>query len=200
MSTPSPRARVAYISSPSLRSAADRLPSNRGRSSAVHALIESLKLLHDAQANHSHHDGEASCPPELNRARLVEAIPATKKELTRYHDRDYVSGHQSIEGIDAECLSKVEALLSEEALDDRPAKRPRINIDALDELDSQEEDEDHGLEYDCPAFRGLKEYCLEIAGGSLTAARELKEGEADIAIHWDGGVRLGLSSRAIASV
>lgn len=37
-------------------------------------------------------------------------------------------------------------------------------------------------------FQGLEEYCGHIAGGSIAGARELRQGGADIAIFWDGGV------------
>lgn len=83
------RRRVAYISSAPLRAAADRLPSNPGRSSAVHSLIESLGLLHDAQA--AAHGDINSETFDLNKARAIEAVPAVVKDLTRYHDAAYVS-------------------------------------------------------------------------------------------------------------
>ncbi|RDB18669.1 Histone deacetylase 8 [Hypsizygus marmoreus] len=44
-----------------------------------------------------------------------------------------------------------------------------------------------GLEDDCPIFSGLHDYVPLVAGASLTAARALITGEADIAISWDGG-------------
>lgn len=45
----------------------------------------------------------------------------------------------------------------------------------------------HGLEDDCPEFFGMGEYVWEVAGASLTAARELREGRAEVAIAWTGG-------------
>ncbi|KAH9896667.1 histone deacetylase complex protein [Cubamyces lactineus] len=52
---------------------------------------------------------------------------------------------------------------------------------------NHEADSEYGLEEDCPAFAGLPEYVRLVAGASLTAARSLREGEADVAISWDGG-------------
>jgi acetoin utilization deacetylase AcuC-like enzyme len=68
--------RVAYVSSANLREAADQLPSNIGRSSLVHSLIDSLDLISE--------------DPEKGKAWLVDALPATKKDLTRFHASDYV--------------------------------------------------------------------------------------------------------------
>jgi histone deacetylase 1/2 len=41
---------------------------------------------------------------------------------------------------------------------------------------------------DCPVFDGLFEFCQISAGGSISAARELNLGRADIAINWAGGL------------
>lgn len=87
---------VIYISSAQGRSHADLLPSNRGRSSIVHSLIESLDLLDYDISN-----GDNDCNPDsqetpgredrsINRARAIEPIPARRNDLTRFHDRDYV--------------------------------------------------------------------------------------------------------------
>ncbi|OHS98646.1 Histone deacetylase 2 [Tritrichomonas foetus] len=41
---------------------------------------------------------------------------------------------------------------------------------------------------DSPVFDGLFEFCQISAGGSISAARELNSGRADIAINWAGGL------------
>ncbi|ORY68031.1 hypothetical protein BCR35DRAFT_308216 [Leucosporidium creatinivorum] len=41
---------------------------------------------------------------------------------------------------------------------------------------------------DCPAFEGLFEFCSISAGGSLSGARRLTTGQADIALNWAGGL------------
>ena len=41
---------------------------------------------------------------------------------------------------------------------------------------------------DSPVFEGLYEFCQISAGGSISAARELNSGKADIAINWAGGL------------
>lgn len=67
---------VAYVSSPELREASDQLPSNIGRSSLVHGLIDSLDLISEQR--------------QEGKAWLVESLPAIKKDLTRFHASDYV--------------------------------------------------------------------------------------------------------------
>ncbi|KXS20752.1 Arginase/deacetylase, partial [Gonapodya prolifera JEL478] len=47
--------------------------------------------------------------------------------------------------------------------------------------------EEYRLQYDSPPFPGLTTYCRYVAGGSLSAAAELIEDRADVAIWWDGG-------------
>lgn len=50
----------------------------------------------------------------------------------------------------------------------------------------------HGTRFligeDCPPFEGVFEFCSISAGGSLSAARRLVSGKADIAINWAGGL------------
>lgn len=41
--------------------------------------------------------------------------------------------------------------------------------------------------YDCPAYHGVFEYAVYVAGASVKAAQVLMMGIADIAINWCGG-------------
>ena len=41
--------------------------------------------------------------------------------------------------------------------------------------------------YDCPAYHGVFEYAVYVAGASVKAAQALMMGIADIAINWCGG-------------
>ncbi|KAI0674128.1 histone deacetylase complex protein [Trametes maxima] len=54
---------------------------------------------------------------------------------------------------------------------------------------------EYGLEEDCPAFPNLPEYVKLVAGATLTAAKSLREGLADVAICWDGGRHHAQKSR-----
>lgn len=75
--------RVAYIHSEELTEAADALPSNVGRAGLVHRLVAALDLLEDDEEDEE---------PRLggNRARVVEPLPATREQLTKFHDERYV--------------------------------------------------------------------------------------------------------------
>lgn len=104
---PHPR-RVAYITSPEAREAADRLPSNTGRSSLVHALIECMDLLeqedqdedHGYGSNFAHDlsldqdDSLRDYTTSMNRARIVHPIPATRADICKFHDKAMVSDIQ----------------------------------------------------------------------------------------------------------
>ncbi|GAA97574.1 uncharacterized protein L969DRAFT_121876 [Mixia osmundae IAM 14324] len=61
-----------------------------------------------------------------------------------------------------------------------------VTSDTLEELTG------HGTRFligeDCPAFDGLFEFCSISAGGSISSARRLNDGQADIAINWAGGL------------
>lgn len=57
-----------------------------------------------------------------------------------------------------------------------PTKRRKTNSNS-----------EFGLSDDCPPFEGLSNYVTEVAGASIQAARELRDGRADVAISWNGG-------------
>jgi histone deacetylase 1/2 len=58
------------------------------------------------------------------------------------------------------------------------------------ENSSQEEDilDKFNCSEDSPIFPGLFEFCQISAGGTITAAQQLNDGKADIAINWAGGL------------
>ncbi|XP_053554978.1 histone deacetylase 8 isoform X1 [Bombina bombina] len=57
-----------------------------------------------------------------------------------------------------------------------------------DEGDNDEpETTEYGLGYDCPITEGIYDYAAAVGGATLTAAEELMEGKARIAINWPGG-------------
>ncbi|KAI0764765.1 histone deacetylase complex protein [Fomes fomentarius] len=142
MDNPTNSRRVAYVVSNELVKFSSLLPSNRNRSLLVHSLVKEFGLL-----NAQDGDGRPS-------ARPIRPAPADLKELSAYHDRDYL-----------------EHLLAGDV------KR------APDHL----KDTEYGLEEDCPSFPHLPEYVRLVGGASLSAARVLREDQADIAICWDGG-------------
>ncbi|KAI5634065.1 histone deacetylase domain-containing protein [Phthorimaea operculella] len=56
-----------------------------------------------------------------------------------------------------------------------------------EEYMSNAQDEEYGIGYDCPPVSNMFELVSTIAGGSITAARCLVLGLADVAINWCGG-------------
>jgi acetoin utilization deacetylase AcuC-like enzyme len=66
------------------------------------------------------------------------------------------------------------------------------SLDYVDALFQEQENIEFGLTDDCYPFQGLKEYCLSIAGASLTASQILD----DIVICWDGGRHHAHSEKA----
>ncbi|GAA6061488.1 hypothetical protein JCM10212_002567 [Sporobolomyces blumeae] len=92
-----------------------------------------------------------------HRATLVEPVQASRTELCAFHDEGFVD--------------------SETDQDERPASRSK----------RRKTTHPSGLEDDCPTFPLLPEYASLVAGASLTAARYLRDGRADVAISWNGG-------------
>ncbi|KAI0646127.1 histone deacetylase complex protein [Trametes meyenii] len=68
--------------------------------------------------------------------------------------------------------------------------------DAAKDPITNEAHSEYGLEEDCPAFPHLAEYVKLVAGATLTVAKSLREGQADVAICWDGGRHHAQKSRA----
>ncbi|CAO1630528.1 unnamed protein product [Parajaminaea phylloscopi] len=133
------------------------------------AQLAALLAGEDASA---HESGDGSLDNTLRhradhrRARVVAPEPASLADLRLYHDRDYINA----------CLTPWSGEVATK--------------------DPDYDDEKWGLSDDCPRFRQLPEYVEQIAGGSMTAARLLAAGEADIAIFWDGGRHHAHKTRA----
>ncbi|BGP16681.1 hypothetical protein JCM10213_000402 [Rhodosporidiobolus nylandii] len=172
--------RVVYLHSQELIDAADDLPANEGRASLVHDLVESLDLLDDA---HGENGDEG-----LAKARVVAPRAATRDELCRFHDARFVdvllgrtssvstSSSDESSGDSSDSSPEPSFGLSRRpSSSPPPRKRPKASSDAL------------GLQDDCPLFPSLPQYTTLVAGASVTAARMLRDGEADVAISWTGG-------------
>jgi len=52
---------------------------------------------------------------------------------------------------------------------------------------NEEEASEYGLDYDCPTLENMLDLTLTLAGGSITAAKSLVNGTAQVAINWCGG-------------
>ncbi|TXT08966.1 hypothetical protein VHUM_02440 [Vanrija humicola] len=164
---------TAYIWSPELQAAADALPANVGRSSAVHSLIRALGLLSDGGGAR---DGAASAV-----ARVVPPDPALgdAAELARYHARGYVE--YLLQPGDVSSSEDDDGEDGDDDGDAGPRKKRRTAM---------------GLEHDCPRFAQLPAYASLVAAATLTACRLLSAGEATTAVVWDGGRHHALKGRA----
>ncbi|KAG6446852.1 hypothetical protein O3G_MSEX004598 [Manduca sexta] len=59
--------------------------------------------------------------------------------------------------------------------------------DIQDDYMTNSQDEEYGIGYDCPPVSNMFDLVSTIAGGSMTAAKCLVLGMADVAINWCGG-------------
>ncbi|KAA1081635.1 hypothetical protein PGTUg99_024570 [Puccinia graminis f. sp. tritici] len=181
----------------------DRLPSNQGRSSAVHNLVSSFGLLREERT-----DGQDDEPPK-NRARVLSTKLASRAELEEFHDPEYVGS--LLQGYDD---PNIDANNEQGHRSSDLKRNPEIS-DAHFRSEHDEELEEFGLEHvwirlghlpsnrltllqatdleslffsqDCPRFFKMAQYVLAVAGAALETSRELREDRADIGIVWDGG-------------
>ncbi|BGP48643.1 hypothetical protein JCM10450v2_004519 [Rhodotorula kratochvilovae] len=178
--------RVSYIHSDALVHSVNRLPSNLGRASLVHTLNAALDLVatdEDPARDHGHEQ----------RAQVVEPREATRDELLRFHDPRYIDAILGTEDGEISASSDEDDISSSLSSpprtfglsshsDEPPRKRKKV--DTL------------GLHDDCPVFDELPAYVKLVAGASMTAARELRDGRADVAINWTGGRHHGKRGEA----
>ncbi|KAJ1957510.1 hypothetical protein EC988_000792, partial [Linderina pennispora] len=132
--------RVVLVRSSKSIKAADLLPSNIGRASRVHALINAFGL--------------------QQKLTVTAPVPLTNKELENFHSEDYIN-----------CLLSTG--------------------DVADSSDSEGDGEsqlaEYGLLDDCYMFDGIEQHVRYAAGGTVSAARRLANGDAGVAVHWEGG-------------
>ncbi|SGY93162.1 BQ5605_C037g11575 [Microbotryum silenes-dioicae] len=188
--------RVAYIHSQQLIDAADALPSNPGRASLVHHLVDALDLLdHDPHTGDTAHeqaeleDGQPA-RSRLARAEVMPPICTTRDMLAKFHDLEYIDallGKADTLSNDSDSDSDDTSSKDEAAFDpsfrlvaatstaDDPISRKRRRLDTAQLVD------------DCPVFDQLPDYVSLVAGASIRAARALRDDEADVAIAWTGG-------------
>lgn len=189
MSLAADKPRVAYVVSADLVRYADRLPSNEGRSSLVHSLAYHLDLLDLSELDESeatdlrtavHADPSSSSSSNVRRALVYPPTPATRQQLTSYHEESFVD----------QLLNSKDAGKAEHS-----RKRLKLDSDGQGAAPSdtdqnnphQTSSKQFGLSHDCPPFPGLPSHISLVAGASITAANLLSSGECDIAICWDGG-------------
>ena len=62
----------------------------------------------------------------------------------------------------------------------------RSYVDFLRKPNTREQEE-YGCDYDCPCFPQMWDYARAVVGGTLSGARRLIDGEARVAMHFNGG-------------
>ncbi|GAA5865763.1 hypothetical protein JCM8547_002770 [Rhodosporidiobolus lusitaniae] len=184
--------RVAYVHSRELLSVADDLPANEGRASLIHELLSSSGLLQDGQGDDNTGLGQGA------RARVVKPREVTRDELCRFHDPCYID---AILGREEDALSSSS---DESGSSSRSASsEPSFSLSRTTRAGSPSRKRTKtlsshslGLKDDCPTFPSLPSYARLVAGASMTAARLLRDGEADVAISWTGGRHHGKRGEA----
>ncbi|ORX54678.1 Arginase/deacetylase [Piromyces finnis] len=106
----------------------------------------------------------------LKKIRIINPKPANKNDLTIFHSEDYI-----------DFLLNAENQEFKEKLGKEKYEK-KMN--------------EYGLEDDCQIFKGIKKYCLLVAGSTLTAAHELISKTSDIVINWDGGRHHAMAQKA----
>ncbi|KAJ1765424.1 Histone deacetylase 8 [Coemansia sp. RSA 1752] len=146
--------KVALVRSAQSIQAADSLPSNVGRASRVHALIDAFGL--------------------NDKLDIIEPEPLDNDALTIFHSEEYI-----------DCLFAIDS--------DSEYSYGSNKSDEDDEKDRQQR---FGLVHDCALFEGVEEHVRYAAGGTVAAANILVDGQAQIAIHWEGGRHHSQRSKA----
>ncbi|GAA5820687.1 hypothetical protein JCM11251_003112 [Rhodosporidiobolus azoricus] len=173
--------RVAYVHSQELIDFADDLPANEGRASLVHHLCSAYGLLDNG------HGDEDTAAMDGQRAQLIRPMEVSRADLCRFHDARYIDAILGRESTSASDSSGSEgdddnapapSFGLSRSSSSAPPPRKRHKPSPTDTL---------GLTDDCPLFPSLSRYVSLVAGASMTAARILRDGNADIAINWTGG-------------
>ena len=128
------------------------------------ALIAAADLLPSNSGRASRVDALIEALPACLGVCHVESQRATANDLRAFHSRELIgTSHGS-----GAPLTGADALLDEQFRLDDAVGPAEASDDAL------------GLTDDCPRFEGIANYVLEVAGASITAARQLREGRADV--------------------
>lgn len=97
---------------------------------------------------------------------------ATRQELEVYHDPRYLN------------ILESRTRSSQQPLSSPTARRGQDSI-STNYFNPFESDI---FTDDCPVFGGMYDFFKQYAGGSLSGARSLVQGQSDIAINWSGGL------------
>ncbi|RWW18511.1 hypothetical protein GW17_00017501 [Ensete ventricosum] len=99
---------------------------------------------------------------------------AAAADMIRFHSKEYIDFLASVSPVTAAALASASSSFA------RQLKRSN-------------------LDFDCPIFEGLSQFCQASAGGSIGATVKTNRGDADIAINWAGGLHHAKKCEAPAS-
>ncbi|KAI9141119.1 hypothetical protein BKA69DRAFT_1167001 [Paraphysoderma sedebokerense] len=110
--------------------------------------------------------------------KMISPLLASKSHICSYHDEEFIDFMLYAE---------------KKLLGDKNLKNMKQEYD---DEDFEELKEEFGLVDDCPIFIGLSKYIQYVAGASIMAARTLMNGNAQVAINWNGGRHHGKKAQA----
>lgn len=151
------RKKVGYVFNDPLIKAADKLPSNIGRASRVHKLIEAFGL--------------------LSKLDIITPVPLERDQLILYHDENFIDYLQRAENSDPnEIYEDDDDDGNDSSSSSGDEKEPQISFR-----------EQFGLEFDSYVFDGLWDYVKRVSGATVACAEYLIQQKGTIAINWTGG-------------
>ncbi|CAG7834437.1 unnamed protein product [Allacma fusca] len=152
---------VTYVYDDKLASSTNKIPNIRDRARITHELIRSYGL--------------------TDQMNWISSEAATFEDLKVFHSSSYVDFLAACNTSEGHQNHGDESDSGSDRTDDE------INVDSQEfQNEHKLTDEDFGLGYDCPIFKNMGDFARVIAGGTLTACREILNGNL-IAINWCGG-------------
>lgn len=112
--------------------------------------------------------------------RLIDQVhnprAATRQELEAYHDPRYLN------------ILESKTRTSHLTADSPASRRGHLPDSSIMSTNYFNQFESDIFTDDCPVFGGMYDFFTQYAGGSLSGARSLAQGQSDIAINWSGGL------------
>ncbi|KAH3666609.1 hypothetical protein WICMUC_005593 [Wickerhamomyces mucosus] len=163
------------------------VPSNLGRSNSIYNMLKSYNEI-------------------FNKLEKLTIKKATKLELCKFHDEEFVNFLLKKRNISIKDSSQLEAIKKYQLEARSHGVFDEKNYHEDENNDIIEDDEKElfkfGLKFDCPLFPHMDEYIQLLAGSTLSSCRFLMKNHQNpllkqpIAINWNGGRHHGKRSKA----